>query len=117
MNPIDLDDRHFEMIETTESSGGDLAAGTVYHYRQQGDVVWATYEGGEGSGLLFGTVLGRVSPDGTLTLRHQHLGSGGTFRTGSRRARLEILPDGRYRLHEEWEGDGGAGRGVVEEIG
>ena len=111
MTAIDLDDRHFE---TVESSGGDLAAGTVYHYRQQGDVVWATYEGG---GILFGTILGQVAPDGTLTLRHQHLSPEGAFRAGSRRARLEILPDGRYRLHEEWEGDGGAGRGVVEEIG
>lgn len=111
MTAIDLDDRHFE---TVESSGGDLPAGTVYHYRQQGDVVWATCEGG---GLLFGTVLGQLAPDGTLTLRHQHLGPEGAFRAGSRRARLEILPDGRYRLHEEWEGEGGSGRAVTEEIG
>lgn len=114
MTTIDLDDRHFETIETSESSGGDLAAGTVYHYRQQDDVVWATYEGG---GILFGTVLGQVAPDGTLTLRHQHLSPEGAFRAGTRRARPEILPDGRYRLHEEWEGEGGSGTAVTEEIG
>jgi hypothetical protein len=111
MTTIDLDDRH---LETSKSSGGDLTAGTVYHYRQQGDVVWATYEGG---GILFGTVLGQVAPDGTLTLRHQHLSPEGAFRAGSRRARLEILADGRYRLHEEWEGKGGSGTAVTEEIG
>jgi hypothetical protein len=114
MSTIDLDDRHFETTESSQSSGGDLAAGTVYHYRQQGDVVWATYEG---PGILFGTVLGQVAPDGTLTLRHQHLSPEGSFRTGSRRVRPEILPDSRVRLHEEWEGDGGAGRAVTEEIG
>jgi hypothetical protein len=39
--------------------------------------------------------------------------------TGLCRSRLEILPDGRYRLHEEWQwtsGDKSRGTSVVEEV-
>jgi len=39
--------------------------------------------------------------------------------TGVCRSRLEILADGRYRLHEDWQwtsGDLSSGSSIVEEI-
>ena len=39
--------------------------------------------------------------------------------TGLCRSRLEILPDGRYRLHEEWQwtsGDKSRGTSMIEEV-
>jgi hypothetical protein len=39
--------------------------------------------------------------------------------TGVCRSTLEVLPDGRYRLHESWQwtcGDCARGESVVEEI-
>ena len=39
--------------------------------------------------------------------------------TGLCRSRLEILPDGRYRLHEDWQwtgGDKSRGTSTIEEV-
>ena len=38
---------------------------------------------------------------------------------GECRSQLEVLPDGRYRLHEKWRwtsGDSSSGESVVEEL-
>ena len=43
----------------------------------------------------------------------------GLLRTGTCQATPEVLPDGRLRLHEEWQwtnGDRSVGRSIVEEV-
>jgi hypothetical protein len=98
------------------SDGGDVGEGTTFHYHQQADIVWATYSGGS---VRFGTLLARVDEDGNLDMRYQHVSIEGEFKSGLCRSRPEQLPDGRLRLHEQWQWTGGAeGRGVsiIEEI-
>jgi hypothetical protein len=104
--------REFGLVENT--SNGDNRPGVRFIYRQAGNHVWATYEGGE---VKFGSLVARVLPGGELDMRYQHWGPGGV-RTGKCRSTPEWLGDGRLRLHEEWQwtnGDGSAGRGVIEE--
>ncbi len=112
---IDYDDRRFAGV--TNSATGEVTSATVFHYRQAADLVWGTYEG---EGIRFGTLLARVEPDGGLEMRYQHVNQAGEFRAGRCSSRLEVLPDGRYRLHETWTWseavDGVSGISVVEEI-
>lgn len=106
--------RVFGLVENT--ANGDNRPGVRFQYRQRGTRVWATYEGGE---VAFGMLVARVEPDGQLEMRYQHWGPGG-IRTGRCRSTPEWLADGRLRLREEWQwtnGDGTAGRGVIEEVG
>lgn len=108
------DGRVFGLIEN--SPNGDNRPGVTFRYRQSGNRVWATYRGGE---VSFGTLVARVHADGELDMRYQHWSPGG-IRTGRCRSTPEWLPNGRLRLHEEWQwtnGDGSSGRGVVEEMG
>lgn len=108
------DGRVFGLIENTDN--GDNRPGVSFHYRQEGSRVWATYEGGA---VRFGSLVARVDSAGRLDMRYQHWGPAG-IRTGKCRSTPEWLPDGRLRLHEEWRwtnGDGTAGRGVIEERG
>jgi hypothetical protein len=42
---IDINDRKFTAAANTEN--GEVSAATVFHYFQDGDVVWAGYTGGE----------------------------------------------------------------------
>ena len=57
----------------------------------------------------------RAQLDDELAAIHE----AGTFKTGMCQSRLEVLADGRYRLHEEWQWtspETSSGRSVIEEI-
>ncbi len=111
---IDFDDRTFASVTNSES--GDVGSGTTFHYHQQGDIVWATYQGGV---VARGTLIALVLKDGSLDMRYQHVTADGAIKTGTCQSRPEILVDGRIRLHERWqwtEGGTEAGESIVEEI-
>lgn len=111
---IDFDDRTFSSITNSES--GDVGSDTTFHYHQQGDIVWATYQGGA---VAFGTLVARVLKDGSLDMRYQHVTSDGAIKTGKCHSRPEILVDGRIRLHEQWqwtEGGTQMGESIIEEV-
>ncbi|HMV47176.1 MAG TPA: n-acetylglutamate synthase [Blastocatellia bacterium] len=100
----------------TNSETGEVGADTIFHYRQDGDIVWATYAGGS---IRFGTLVATMNADGYLDMRYQHVNQDGALCTGQCFSTPEVLPDGRYRLHERWQwtsGDLSAGSSVVEEL-
>lgn len=98
------------------SSTGEVDAETRFHYRQQGSVVWATYQGG---GVCWGTLIATVDARGHLDMRYQHVSADGSLKTGVCRSTPERLPDGRLRLHESWRwtsGGEGSGTSTIEEV-
>ncbi|GAB5534889.1 MAG: hypothetical protein Rubg2KO_11380 [Rubricoccaceae bacterium] len=112
--PIDYHDRRFRVIET--SASGEVGGETRFHYRQLGEVVWATYEGG---GVRLGTLVAAVGDGGTLDMRYAHVNAEGELMTGTCVSTPEVLPDGRLRLHEQWQwtsGDRSTGASIVEEV-
>lgn len=113
--PINYEGRRFRSVENSET--GEVGPETVFSYGQDGDVVSATYEGGD---VRFGTLISTVDDEGNLDARYGHVNASGELMTGECRTTPEVLPDGRLRLHEEWRwtsGDRSSGRSVVEEIG
>lgn len=111
---INYDQRRFRSIEN--SASGEVSGETVFHYRQQDDLVWAEYAGGE---IRFGNLIAKVLEDGKLEMRYQHLNRKGELMTGKCVSTPKILPDGRIRLHEKWQwtcGDFSEGESIVEEI-
>ena len=101
---------------TSNSASGESDGDTLFNYRQQGDLIWATYQGGS---VRLGTLVGRVLGDGSLEFRYQHLNKEDQFRSGQCKSTLEILPDGRYRLHERWQWTdppGDAGESIADEV-
>ncbi len=114
MSDINYHDRFFVPVEN--SASGEVGRGTVFHYRQRGEVVWATYEGGQ---IRFGTLIAKVNEDGALDMRYQHVNVNGELMTGRCRSMPEVLAGGRLRLHESWQwtsGDCSEGRSTIEEI-
>ena len=111
---INYDNRVFRSVEN--SSGGDVDRDTLFHYRQEGNVVWATYQGGT---VRFGTLIALVLTDGRLHMRYQHVSRTGRIRTGRCLSTPELLSDGRLRLHESWcwtEDGQEQGQSIVEEV-
>ncbi|MGB8511107.1 MAG: hypothetical protein WCD76_22235 [Pyrinomonadaceae bacterium] len=114
MTALDYNERFFASL--SNSGSGEVTPDTVFHYRQRGRVVWATYDGGE---ILCGTLVAKVLDDGALEMRYSHVNRAGDLMTGRCRSTPEMLPDGRLRLHESWQwtcGDCSAGHSIVEEI-
>lgn len=100
----------------SNSPNGEVGAETIFRYRQDSHVVWATYSGGS---ILFGTLLASADGQGVLDMRYQHLNQRGEFMTGQCHSTPTILADGRYRMSEIWQwtsGDRSSGESVVEEI-
>lgn len=112
---VNYDNRFF--IPESNSANGEVDVSTIFHYRQQGRAVWATYEGGD---VETGTLVARMNDDGSLEMRYSHLNSNGELKTGCCHTTPELLPDGRLRLHERWQwtsGDCSAGQSVLIEKG
>ena len=113
MEAINYDGRCFRAVENTEN--GEVSDETLFDYRQEGSVVWATYRGGA---IRFGTLLAEVDAQGQLDMRYQHLNTDGTWKTGICTSLPEVLPDGRLRLYERWRwtcGDASEGTSIIEE--
>jgi hypothetical protein len=100
----------------SNSANGEVGVGTVFHYQQEGELVWATYRGGD---VVYGTLIARVESDDGLDMRYQHMNRDGELRTGVCRSTPELAPDGRLRLREVWKwtsGDQSSGESVLEEL-
>ena len=107
-----LDGRVFRAVSNPD---GEVSEGdTLFHYSQQADLVHARYEGG---GIRLGFLVGTRDGD-ALDFRYAHVNPAGETATGHCTSRIEVLPDGRVRLHETWAWDSrdGSGSSVVEEL-
>lgn len=114
MSAFEYHGRIFRGVENYDS--GDLNADTRFHYRQTNGAVWATFQGG---GVMIGTLVARIQADGSLDMIWQYLATDYRMVSGTCRSTLEVLPDGRYRLHESWkvtQGGDDEGQSVIEEI-
>ncbi|RYD71076.1 MAG: n-acetylglutamate synthase [Sphingobacteriales bacterium] len=114
MTKINLHNKMFTCL--SNSTGGLVDAETVFHYRQEENLVWGTYRGGA---IKLGTLLARIENNGKLTMNYQHINSDGDFMTGVCASSIETMPDGKYRLHENWQwtvNDFAEGKSVLEEI-
>ena len=110
----DLDGKTFRSIGN--SANGDVSGDTRFHYRQVGDLVTASYRGGN---IVEGHLIAKVQAGGWLDMRYHHVNDRGELMLGTCRSTPERLPDGRLRFHEEWQwlsGDLSSGRSVVEEV-
>lgn len=103
----------FRSVSTT--ANGQVSSDTVFHYQQEGTLVWADYAGGA---IRKGFLIATLQPDNSLDMRYQHLNQAGELMTGRCHSTPETLPDGRLRLHERWQwtsGNGSAGESVLDE--
>ncbi len=93
---ISLHNRYFKPI--SQSPNGEVSDETVFHYRQQGDIIWATYEGGS---VLWGTLSGIIT-NHELIFTYQHINQARQFKTGSCKTTIMVTKEG-LRLLESWQ--------------
>lgn len=111
--PINYDGKVFSPVINSET--GEVSSATLFRYHQEEDIFWAEYSGGE---IIRGTMIGLAHPDGRLEFNYQHLNKDKAIRLGKCLSKPEVLPDGRIRLHENWQwldGEQQKGTSVVDE--
>ena len=100
----------------SQSSNSEVNTDTSFHYKQQGNILTCTYAGGN---IRIGHLIGLVDDSGSIDMRYHQVNGQGELMTGICRSTPEILPDGRVRLHEEWQwtsGDQSRGSSILIEI-
>ncbi len=114
MSDINYHNRVFKALANSDT--GEVGDDTRFHYRQKGDVVWATYSGGS---IKFGTLTAKCLENGELDMRYGHVNVEGQMMTGSCYSKPEVLADGRLKMHETWQwtsGDESSGTSLLIEV-
>lgn len=109
---LSLDGRQFQAVSDT--IGGEVGTETIFEFSQEANLIWARYTGGQVRlGFLVGTSTGAE-----LTFRYTQINLAGETSTGHSRDSMEVLSDGRVRLHETWAWDShdGSGTSILEEM-
>ncbi len=107
-----LDGRRFASSE--QVAGGEVGSDTVFDYHQDGDLVWASYEGGA---IRRGYLVGIRRGD-RLEFRYVQINRDGQSASGHCCSDLSLTADGRIRMDEtwRWESREGSGTSTVEEL-
>ncbi|WP_185807753.1 n-acetylglutamate synthase [Lysinibacillus telephonicus] len=111
---INYNGRKFISIENT--SNGEVSSKTLFEYTQDGNIISASYSGGE---ILKGTLIGIVREDSSLEFRYNHVNVKNEIRGGKCISTPEILPDGRIKLYENWkwlDTEETEGSSIIEEV-
>ena len=100
----------------SQTANSETSAETVFHYQQEGQILTAQYQGGN---IVQGQLIGLVDAQGQIEMRYQQVNTAGELMTGRCTSTPEQLPNGKLRLHEQWQwtsGDQSSGSSVLEEI-
>lgn len=109
-----VDRKVFKPVSNTGS--GEVDSETRFYYRQFGNIVTATYEGGN---IAAGQLIAKMLPNGQLDMRYHHVNTKGELMLGTCLSTPRRLPDGRLAFTEEWQwlsGDQSSGRSEIEEV-
>jgi hypothetical protein len=104
---------HYDGRRFRRAGGGD---GTIACYRQDDDLVWAEFAGGQ---VRRGAATGVCEPDGVLLLAYTMVLASGEVICGRTVNTPQRDPDGRLVLREQWRRFGAhttTGISYLEEI-
>jgi hypothetical protein len=106
-----LNGRRLRLLANTP--GGQVDAETEFVFTQEGRLIHARYRGGA---IVLGFLVG-VADAHAVEFRYVHVDREGAINSGHSVDTIEVLSDGRLRLHErwEWESKDGSGTSILEE--
>lgn len=110
---MNYNNKVFKPISNTDN--GETSNETIFHYKQVGNIVTATYSGGK---IIQGHLIGLVDSFGNIEMRYHQVNDKNELMTGICKSKHEILANGKIRLHEAWEwtsGDKSTGTSIIEE--
>ena len=110
----DLEGKIFTSL--SNSDNGEVGSDTLFYYHQEGNLVWADYEGGS---IVKGHLIAKMLEDGRLEMNYHHLNGAGGIMLGKCLSTPQLLADGRLKFQEQWQwlsGDQSSGYSEIIEI-
>ena len=110
---INYNNKIFRSVSHSEN--GETVAGSIFEYRQTGNILTCTYES---KNVSYGHLLAIVDDHGNLNMRYHQLNRKGELMTGHCISTPEMLENGKVRLYEKWKwtsGDLSEGESMLEE--
>ncbi len=95
---INYNNKKFRAIQNSEN--GETSEETIFHYKQDGNVLTSTYKGGK---ITSGHLKGLVDEKGVISMTYHQINNKGLIMTGICTSTPEILENGKVRLIEEWQ--------------
>ncbi len=95
---FDLDGKIFTSVSNTDN--GEVGSDTVFHYHQNGKLVWADYSGGD---IVKGHLIANVLPSGQLDMRYHHINQQGEIMLGKCLSTPTLTDAGKILFKEEWQ--------------
>lgn len=111
---MDYDGKIFKSV--TNSENGEVDESTIFHYHQNGNIIWAEYAG---SKIEKGHLIGKVGAEGNLEFSYHHINHKGEIKTGLCNSGPFNTPSGKLRLKEVWRwtcDDFSEGESYIEEM-
>ncbi|CAM4122512.1 n-acetylglutamate synthase [Zobellia roscoffensis] len=106
--------KKFRPVQNSEN--GETTQETVFHYKQNGNILTSEYAGGK---IEKGHLIGLVDDQGYIDMRYHQVNTDGELMTGLCSSVPEITKEGKIRLYETWQwtsGDRSKGTSILEEL-
>jgi hypothetical protein len=111
---INYHNKKFKVISNSEN--GELSNEMVFTYHQVENILSCSYKD---TTIKKGELIGLVAKDGSIEMRYLQINSNNEIMSGKCHSIPEIMPNGKIRLHENWQwtsGDLSKGTSILEEI-
>lgn len=108
-----LNNRKFRGAQN--SANGQVSGETLFHYHQEGSLLWGEYGGGE---IRLGRIVGSVIGPDKIHFSYSHVDKEGELKTGLCTSMVSKDKNGLYILSENWQwtsGDCSSGESLVKE--
>lgn len=97
MQSFNFNNKTFSLLENSEK--GTVNSATLFHYKQEGDLVTADYSGGS---VVYGKIIAIHKGD-TLDMLYQCLTTENELKAGKALAKVITTTTGKIKLKLNWE--------------
>ena len=94
---LDLNNKTLISIANTENGEVDLR--TIFHYKQNGEIIWADYSGGS---ILKGSLIGKKLNKEEFEFNYQHISTDQSLKAGHCKTKVSV-ENGKIKLSENWK--------------
>ena len=111
---INLNNKSFKPLNNSDN--GEVSDDTIFCYKQNDDIITATYQGGH---ILKGQLIGKIFNDNHIEFAYQHINIEKELMTGVCKSYPTINENGKVLLEEFWQWtckDNSKGQSTIIEI-
>jgi hypothetical protein len=95
---LNLNGKIFKAL--VNAPNGEVSGETTFHYKQNGEIISATYQGGS---ITQGQLIGKIFEDDHLEFAYQHINVDMEIMTGNCKSYPRINENGKIIFEEIWQ--------------